>query len=150
MAGDVAVVKGNFKTLGITVRGGLFLPSNANAIAVSKSWTAFGADLKLSTFAINSLSSNGFYSVSADYIDKSGWRSIPATVNVNIVDGPFTYFAGAGVALTHNPTDVERYVPTAAVGATLSLAPRISVTGKYNVTTRTAYNGFGFYVGVKL
>ncbi len=134
----------------LTIRGGLFLPSDATAMAVSKSWVAFGVDLRLSSFAVNSARTNGYYSVSVDYASRAGWRSIPVTFNYNVVDGALTYFGGIGLGLTRNPTDAEKYVALATAGASIMISPRVSLSGKYTVVTRKAYSGFGVFIGVKI
>ena len=152
--GCAAFASAQVDTKTLTIRAGVFLPANGDAADNGKTWTSLGADVKVVPFAINSKSTNGYYSVSLDYYEKNDWRSIPLTINYNVVEGKLVYFGGLGVSSTKIAGAGERLVSTGTVGATYELgayaAHDFTFTAKYFFTSRAEFNGFGFYVGVKL
>jgi len=151
--GVAALSNASDKGDAFTIRVGTVLPTSGDGADVGKTWTALGADLRLSPFAVNSNDNNGFYSVSLDYYIKNDWRSIPLTVNYNVTEGLITYFLGAGVTSTKYDFGNERIVLTAVAGASLDLGVfrghPVNFSAKVFLPTRHEFAGVGFYLGTK-
>ncbi len=134
-----------------TIRLGTFAPGDTDMRnATTNFWFAAGLDRKINRWK-GWFDSSSYLSVSADFFERAGNRSIPVTVNLNFPTAGFTYFIGAGVQFTKLAgTNRNVTAMAATVGATYELSNRFNVTAKYFVAGNPRLRGFGFFIGFKL
>lgn len=134
------------------VRLGLFWPSNSDLkAATSDNWFTFGFDHALDKPLVNLSGTTN--SLSIDYFEKSGNRSIPLVLQFHFPgENGFGFFAGAGIAESKfaGDSDTLDYVIDAGFNYNLPVSSTpLFLQGKYIFTGKDNYRGFTFSVGYR-
>ena len=141
---------------GISARIGVFFPTDDLAKDLGKTWFGFGADYKITRYSVDAPTSDtlSYISISADYYEKGGTRSIPVAVNYNVRNGQLVWSAGLGVDFVRLPADNSLGL-SGQLGATYEFkngsAPYnpFFVQAKYFFSSKSELNGFGVYAGYR-
>jgi hypothetical protein len=148
------------KPLGISVRAGLFFPSNAGARdQEGQTWFTVGADYKIKDLNLgaNAPGYGGALHLSVDYYGKGGFNNVPVMLNyIGRVEGGFYYGLGAGIGFTRVPklggghANDEDFVYgfTAGYDFVRSATP-LFVEAKYFGSNESQLNGFAIVGGVR-
>jgi hypothetical protein len=147
---------GSGSTTGISVRIGAFLPLSSAGTDIGSEWFAGGLDYKLSSVATANPASVGslpsFLSISGDYYEKEGNRTIPVALNYNVKMNKLLYAVGAGVedAQLNGGTSTISFAAQAAVSYDLSKAPiPIFLQAKYFYSNHEEFRGIGVFLGAR-
>lgn len=90
---------------GLSLRGGMFFPSDSNARDTGKSWFGLGLDYRLKNVSLP-MGQGSFapiYSVSVDWISKGSYTNLPILFNLTSNQDKFYFSAGVGVAFQKVP-----------------------------------------------
>lgn len=90
---------------GLSLRGGMFFPSDSNARDTGKMWFGLGLDYKLKNVNVP-MGASSFaptYSVSLDWISKGSYTNLPILFNLTTNQDKFYFSAGVGVAFQKVP-----------------------------------------------
>lgn len=148
------------KPMGVSFRGGLFLPTAQRAKQSGKTWFSFGVDYKLGDLKFASETGQAAsYGISVDFNSKNDFRQTPivmyyrATLQDNIY-----YTVGAGFNFTreistgNNPTRENKTGLAYQVGIGMELKGQsmpIFVEAKYMGSSRSQLNGLGVFAGIR-
>jgi len=140
---------------GLSVRLGLFTPTNSLASDLGSTWFGFGADFKLSTLsaAVPVVGTEAYFGISADYYSHGGDSDIPVALTYNVRQGPIALAAGLGPDF-RNSGDVtstgvgigEQVAFTYEIG---KIPIPLFVQAKYFFSSKPELSGFGFYIGAR-
>ncbi|MBS1705730.1 MAG: outer membrane beta-barrel protein [Armatimonadetes bacterium] len=148
------------KPLGLSVRAGIFLPTQKTTKnAAGKQWFSGGVEYKLGdlSFANENKMYSASYSISADLFQKKDYRNIPVLLNYvgRTADG-FYYTAGAGVGFVRELDATNRKKSSTALAYQAGIgyeftksAMPLFVEAKYIGSSKSKLNGFGVFVGVR-
>lgn len=147
------------KPLGLSVRLGLFYPSNGDARDVEgQGWFSGGLEYKLGDLHFDSQNPNmsSSWSVSLDYYGKGSYSNAPLLVNYIARNGAFYFGGGAGIGFGRVA------IPNAASNADTEFAFQLSagydfvkmqtplfVELRYFGSSESKLSGFGIYGGVR-
>jgi len=153
----VAGAQDNVKPIGLSLRAGVFLPTNSGTADVAGTgFFAFGAEYLLTykppTFLINGATSG--LSVSVDYYRRDDYGNIPILANYILAKNRFAFSAGVGVGFTTLPSGSDSDVKFAyQVGVEYDLPTTgslpIFLSAKYFGSENNRLNGVGLYAGIK-
>lgn len=144
------------KPVGLSIRAGIFFPTDSLAKAIAgKNWFAFGAEYKVMDLNLGTKQAgySGHLSISADYMNKSGFSNTPVLLNYVGNVGDIFYSAGAGISFAKIPGDSKaRLGYQASIGYNFTkMKMPIFIEAKYfGVSGREELNGFGIYLGIRL
>ncbi|MBV6458874.1 MAG: hypothetical protein HONBIEJF_02013 [Fimbriimonadaceae bacterium] len=146
------------KPAGISVRGGLFFPSNGDAKDEAKNWIGFGVDYKIGNLAFgqDAVGLSTYYSISVDYFGKGDFSSVPVMLNFVQRTDSLYYIAGAGVSFskaklsaTQRRTGTDfAYVLGLGYDIQKGMTP-VFVELRYWGNSEARLAGFGVYAGVR-
>lgn len=145
--------------IGLSVRAGLFFPSDGDAREEGATWFAVGADYKVSDLRFGGLNPgySAWTSISADFVSKGDYRHVPVLFNYTARNNAFYYTAGLGVGFVRRVTannDVSNTTELAyQVGVGYDFArgaTPLFVEAKYFGSGKSEVNGFGVYAGIRL
>lgn len=146
------------KPIGISVRGGLFFPSNGDAKDEAKNWIGFGADYKIGNLAFGqeNVGLSTYYSISVDYFGKGDFSSVPVMLNFVQRTDTLYYIAGAGVSFskvklnaTQRRTGTDfAYMLGIGYDIQKGMTP-VFVELRYWGNSEARLAGFGVYAGVR-
>ena len=148
----LAVAVAGAQTSPNAIRLGLFFPSNGDLkAATSDSWFALGLDHNFTKGYFNVKGTSE--SISLDYMEKSGNRSIPVIYNL-IYPGEqgLSWFFGAGGVYKKFANASDEINLAAQVGVNYDLASvklPVFVQVKYTYTGKDDYRGLSAYLGYK-
>lgn len=152
------------KPSGISVRAGIFSPSDSDARDIGSTWFAAGIEWKGGDLkSPSSMNGNAHWSISADWYGKDDASAVPVLFNYVAKTNNFYWSVGAGLAfnsipgtpvVTDAPGDSEkttRFAYSLAVGwdAPSNNGTPWFVEGRYFGNAQSELNGFGLYVGVR-
>ncbi len=140
------------KPVGISVRIGLFAPSDAAARGAGQSWLAVGADFKLRDLSFRGRHSPSEIGISMDYASKGGFRTLPVLLNYTSHMGETYFTLGAGFAFSNDSTsDSTRFAYQGALGYDFQRGNNpLFVEVKYLGNERAVLNGFAIFLGARL
>lgn len=143
------------KPIGLSIRAGLFFPSNGNAKdAEGSSWFAGGAELKVKDVNWKGVSEvqTGHLSVSLDYIGKGEFKNVPFLVNYVGRNNEWYYTAGIGASFSSFEGDNRaRLGYQLGVGYDFTQGKNpVFLEAKYWGTSKSEFNGFAVYAGIRL
>lgn len=143
-----------FKPLGVSLRTGLFLPSEkATRTATGDGVFGFGIDYKLSdvTLLKPSKGYSGSLSLSLDYYGRNNVSNVPLLLNYVGRTGQVFYSAGAGIGFNQSPNnDKARFAYAFGLGYEFkSTSVPFFVEGKFFGNEKSELNGVGLFVGVR-
>jgi hypothetical protein len=148
------------KPLGVSVRAGLFFPSNASARdREGQSWFTVGADYKIKDLNLGGTSPgySGALHLSVDYYGKGSYNNVPLMLQfIGRTDGGFYYGVGAGIGFTRVPnpgggsSNDEDFVYgfTAGYDFVRGGTP-LFVEAKYFGSNESQLNGFAIVGGIR-
>ena len=138
--------------VGLSVRVGLFAPTDAAARNGGQSWLAFGADYKLRDLNFRGKHAPAEISLSMDYASKNGFRTLPVLLNYVNHKGETYLILGAGAAFSSDGgSDSTRFAYQAGLGYNLNTGANPTfLEVKYLGNERTVLNGFAVFVGARL
>ena len=140
------------KPVGLSIRAGVFVPSDAVARDAGNSWLAFGAEFKIRDLVTRSASTPAEISVSMDYANKGNFRTLPVTLNYVTHHGDLYYTAGAGVSFVKTAVaDSTKFAYQAGIGFDFQKGKNpffaeVRFLGNEDATL----NGFVIYLGTRL
>jgi len=147
------------KPVGLSVRAGVFFPTNSDAIDAGRTWFVGGAEYKLSSFSLGNkgADSSGSYSISADYYDKGSISNIPVLLNWVGRNNEVFYSVGVGVGFNRDPNggggteSKTRLAGQVGIGYDFMQGRSpLFLEAKYFINQESVLNGFGVYVGIHL
>jgi len=140
---------------GLDVRLGLFMPSNSLASDLGSTWFGFGADYKLSAFAVSApiTGTEAYFGISADYYSHGSDSDIPVVLNYNVRQGQMIYSAGIGPDFRNSGDLTSTGVGIGEqIGVTYEFGKApipLFVQAKYFFSSKPELSGFGVYVGAR-
>lgn len=149
---SVAAMADDVKPVGLSVRAGLFVPSDSGVRDAGSSWFGFGADFKLRDVTIRGGSAPSELAISLDYATKGDFRIAPVTLNFTQHRGDLYYLFGAGIGFSKTATaDSTKFAYVAGVGFDFSKgANPLFVEVRFHGNEDSTLNGFGVYLGTRL
>ena len=153
LAGAAATASADeVKPVGLSVRAGLFLPSDSAARDAGSSWFAFGAEFKLRDLVLKGSKNPAELSLSVDYTNKGTFRALPVTLNYTTHRGDLYFTAGAGVSFTQTDTsNTSKFAYVAGLGVDFSKGSNpVFLEVRYFGNEESRINGFGVFVGTRL
>lgn len=137
--------------VGLSVRAGLFLPSDAGTRDAGNYWFAFGAEFKLRDLMPSKTGNPSEISVSLDYANKGDFRTLPVTLNYTRHNGDLYYTVGAGISFTKNTTDDNsKFAYQGGIGFDFQKgAHPFFAEVRFLGNEDPKLNGFVFYVGTR-
>lgn len=159
LAGASSVLAQESKPLGLSIRAGLFFPSNGDARdAEGSSWFAGGLEYKIKDFTVGGLGEGylGSISLSLDTIGKGDVKNVPLLLNYVGRKNEFFYSAGLGASFSSFDTGNGSESRT-RLGYQLGVGYDFQqgrtpffVEAKYWGNSKSEFNGFGIYAGIRL
>ncbi|HVL38596.1 MAG TPA: hypothetical protein VM328_04310 [Fimbriimonadaceae bacterium] len=138
---------------GISLRAGLFFPSDSAARDEGASWFAFGADYRLGDLQLGMTPGyTAHLSLSADVFSKGDYRNVPVLLNYVGRTSEFYYSAGAGFGFGRVAGEARtRFAYALGVGYDfMQGAMPLFAEAKYFGSSDSALNGFAVFVGIRL
>ena len=140
---------------GVSVRVGLFMPSNSLASDLGSTWFGFGVDYKLNAMSASTpiTSRDAYFGLSADYYSHGSDNDVPVALTYNMRQGQMVWSAGIGPDF-RNSGDLtstgiglgEQVAFTYEFGS--SPTP-IFVQAKYFFSSKPELSGFGVFLGAR-
>jgi len=146
------------KPLGLTLRAGLFWPSERyTRDRSSEQWFAFGVEYKLPGLKQPAVMAKygGDFSISLDYFNKSDFSNVPVLLNYTGKMNQLYYVVGAGVGFTKKEKPLggtqsnTSFAYQLGVGYEFSTKTPVFAELKYIGSTQTKLAGFGVFGGVR-
>ena len=146
------------KPVGLSLRAGVFFPSDSSARAEADAWLAFGAEFKIKDlhFGEQQASYSSMLSISADYMSKGSFHNTPVLLNYVGRVNQLYYTAGAGLGFSEVPSGLgslsdTQFAYSLAVGYDFQQARMpVFLEARYFGSSETRLNGFVAYLGVRL
>jgi hypothetical protein len=143
------------KPIGLSIRAGFFFPSNGDAKdAEGSSWFAAGIELKVKDVNWKGAGSayQGHLSVSADTIGKGAVKNVPILLNYVGRNNEWYYTAGLGASFSSYDGDSRtRMGFQVGVGYDFTQGKTpIFLEAKYWGASKSQFNGFAVYAGIRL
>ncbi|AIE86951.1 hypothetical protein [Fimbriimonas ginsengisoli] len=142
------------KPSGISLRAGLFLPTDRGARDVSDSWFAGGIDYKIKD--MGDMNGNSSLGLSLDFTGKGGFRTVPLLLNYIVHRDQLYFFGGAGISFSRfasggGSEDKTEFAYQAGAGYEFQKGQTpLFFEAKFMGNGRSALNGFGFFIGARL
>ncbi|MEZ0324750.1 MAG: hypothetical protein ACAH95_02500 [Fimbriimonas sp.] len=142
------------KPVGLSVRAGLFMPTDSNTRAGGSGWFSAGVEYKV----MDRMTMSGAMdqvTVSLDFASRNNFRIVPLLVNYVHHLQNFYVTAGVGVSFSRRPVglgveDRARFGYQLGIGHDFQTAQfPLFVEAKFFGNERAELNGFGAYVGVR-
>jgi hypothetical protein len=155
LAGAASVHAQESKPFGLSIRAGLFFPANSDARhSEGDSWFAGGLEYKLKDVNWKGAGEgyNGHISLSLDTITKGDFKNVPILLNYVARKNEWFYTAGLGVSFSSLDGDDRTrlgYQLGFGYDFTQGKTP-IFLEAKYWGTSKSEFNGFGIYAGIRL
>ena len=145
------------KPLGLSLRAGIFWPTDSAAKNSGNTWFIGGAEYKVGDlhFGASQPGYQSSWSVSVDWYQKNDYRNLPVLLNYVGRKDQFFYSAGAGVGFTRRPV-------TGGTKSQTELAYQVGVgydfmkgqtplfvEVKWHGSGESKLNGFAAYIGVR-
>lgn len=156
--GAVSAYAQEVKPIGLSIRAGLFWPSERfTRDNSSDQWFAFGAEYKLRNISLSETAAQygGELSLSADYFTKSDFSNIPVLLNYTGKVQGFYYVVGAGVGFTKEEKALggtrsgTAFAYQLGAGYEFGTKTPVFAEVKWIGSSRTKLNGFGVFGGVR-
>lgn len=147
--------EGVAKPVGLSIRAGLFFPTDRGVRDVSDAWAGGGVDYRL-PYTLGAMNSDSYLSVSLDYASKGDYRVVPVLLNYVVRKGAAYAFAGAGISFSRRPVGADfddkiRFGYQGGIGFDIHQGEHpIFVEGKFLGNDISKLNGFGVYLGFRL
>ncbi|MBS1718483.1 MAG: hypothetical protein JSS72_12205 [Armatimonadetes bacterium] len=148
------------KTMGLSVRAGVFFPTNSDARAEGKNWFIGGADYRLNSGALGGMAGgpvNSISSISVDYYNKGDFQNLPVLLNVTTRQNELYYTMGAGIAFAQIPNgsggreSKNGLAYAVAIGMNFEQGKSpLFIEGRYYGSSRSELNGFAVMLGIRL
>lgn len=143
------------KPVGVSVRVGLFFPSNGDVRdSEGPSWFVGGVELKVRDVNWKGMGEGyaGHLSVSADLLGKGDVKNVPILLNYVGRRNEWFYTAGVGVSFSSfNGDDRTRMGYQLGVGYDFTQGKTpFFLEAKYWGTSKSEFNGFGVYAGIRM
>lgn len=146
------------KPMGLSIRAGLFFPSDSAARDEGKTWFAFGGEFRLSDLQLGAADPayTAHLSVSADFFGKGDYRNVPVLLNYVGRTNELYYSAGAGLGFARLPSgtgteDKTRFAYQLSIGYDFQQGRNpFFAEAKYFGSSESALSGFGVYIGMRL
>lgn len=140
--------------VGISLRAGLFFPTDSGLRDVAESWFTGGIDYRIRDMgSVNgSVRSLG---LSLDYASKEDFRTVPLTVNYIVHRSELYFFGGVGVAFSRYAsgggwTDKTEFAYQLGAGYDFQQGQTpLFVEAKFMGNGHSELNGFGAFIGVR-
>lgn len=148
------------KPLGLSVRAGIFLPTNDKAKkSGGKQWISGGVEYKLGdlNYAAGNGQMSGSYSLSVDIYQKKDYRHMPVLLNYTsrMADGMY-FNAGAGVGFVRELDNTNARKSSSAFSYQLGVGKDFSrgktpffVEAKWVGSSKKSVSGYGIFVGAR-
>jgi len=142
--------------LGLSVRLGVFLPTGTVGENLGHTWFAGGLDYKINTVPVSAPTQYAglpsYLSISGDYYEKNGDRSIPVAVNYNMRVKGYVFSAGIGAEDTTYSGGNSTIGLSGQVGASYDFSSftfPLFLQAKYFLSGKSEFRGVGVYVGAR-
>jgi hypothetical protein len=151
--GAAAMAQTNGPT-GFSARLGIFFPTNSDSRDVASTWLGFGADYKIATQSVSSVTPGNpaYLSISGDWYGSHDVSSVPLALNYNVRSDQLVWSVGLGPEFRHlggdNAVGISGQVGVAYDLANNTTTP-VFIQGKYFLSSKSELSGFGLYVGVR-
>jgi len=143
------------RPIGLSLRAGLFFPSNGDARdAEGNTWFVGGAEFKVRDFTLKGMGEGylGSLSLSVDTIGKGDIKNIPVLLNYVGRKNEFFYSAGLGADFSSFDGDSRtRLGYQFGIGYDFQQGRTpLFLEAKYWGTSKSEFNGFAIYAGIRL
>jgi len=158
-AGAMSAHAQESKPIGLSIRAGLFFPSNGDARdAEGSSWFAGGVEFKVKDFTLKGMGEGylGSLSISLDTIGKGDVKNVPLLLNYVGRKNEFFYTAGLGASFSSfdnggGSDDRTRLGYQFGIGYDFQQGKTpFFLEAKYWGTSKSEFNGFAIYAGIRL
>lgn len=151
--GAVAISDADNKPSGISVRVGVFNPTDSAARALGNTWLAGGVEWEGGKlYNQGGMGGNNHWSLSADYYGKSDASAVPLLANFVSRNQSMYWSAGAGFSFNRWAGESKtRFAYSAAIGwqAPNSGGMPWFLEGRYWGNAQTELSGWGIYLGTR-
>lgn len=156
--GAVSATAQESKPLGLSVRAGLFWPSERfTRDNSSDQWFAFGLEYKLKDLQVPGVGgqSGNHLSVSIDYFNRSDFSNLPVLVNYTGRFNQFYYVVGAGVGFTKKEKPLggtqsnTAFAYQTGIGYEFGSRTPVFIEAKYIGSSQSKLSGVGLFGGVR-
>lgn len=146
------------KPLGLSVRVGLFYPSNGDARdAEGQGWFAGGIEYKIGDlhFDTKNPQMSASWSISLDYYGKGSYNNVPLLVNYVARNGSIYFGGGAGIGFGRVPkvggatTDTEFAFQLSAGYDFVKMQTPLFIELRYFGSSESKLTGFGIFGGLR-
>ncbi len=154
-AAGVCLCTAQGQTSGLSLRLGVFLPTNNLASDLGPNWFAIGADYRLGTMSAKTplTGTEAYFGISADYYAHGGDNDLPVALTYNIRQGPVRFFGGIGPDFKNasdlGDTGVGIAEQLGVSWDLVTLPMPIFLEAKYFFASDPELSGFGFYAGIR-
>lgn len=146
------------KPINLSLRAGLFFPSDSKARDEENAWFAFGAEYKLKDLHFGQYQPgySAALTLSVDHYSQGDFYHTPVLVNYVGRVNQFYYSAGAGLGWTQVPGVLKNdtsnlFAYGLGVGYDFQHGSLpVFIEARYWGSSETKLNGFGVYLGVRL
>jgi hypothetical protein len=144
------------KPLNLSIRAGVFQPSNGSARDEGKSWFAIGAESRIKNLGVSATNPgmSSYFTISVDSYGKGDFHAVPVLLNYVVRNNELFFTGGAGVSFVDVPGDSANTRAAFALGAGWDFQKGktpLFVEAKYFIHSSNDHlNGLGLYVGVRL
>jgi hypothetical protein len=135
---------------GLAVRLGTFFPTGSASDLGRGGWLAFGADYRLPSrgLAAPTTDTVSFLSLSGDFYQRSNTSALPIALNYNVRSGAITWYGGLGLDFVRLGTNTSGFAGQLGAKYHFGTGPNPwFLEGKYFLSSRSALNGVGVYIG---
>ena len=137
---------------GVSLRAGVFLPTNSSASDTGSAWFAFGADYRLLRLPSDDPNVHQNLSISLDWYGKNGADAAP--IELDYVAHYEHWFGLVGAGLSFDSgfgEDNIHFAYSAGVGYDFSVEPALPlfIEAKFLGNDDTKFDGFGLYAGIR-
>jgi hypothetical protein len=143
------------KPVGVSVKAGVFLPTDSNTRRGGSGWFAAGVEYKFWERPAMAAGQTDTLSVSLDYASRNNYRVVPLLVNFTRHNGPIYFTAGIGASFSRRPvaTGVEdrtRLGYQVGVGYEFQTSQfPLFLEARFLGNDRAELNGLAVYAGVR-
>lgn len=143
------------KPTGISIRAGIFSPTDSSARDIGNTWFAAGIEWKGGDLnrTGSMMNSHAHWSISADWYGKDDASTVPVLINYVEKTTNFYWTAGAGIGFNRLPgmSNESKFAYSFGLGwdAPSNNGTPWFVEGRYFGNSQTELNGFGLYLGVR-
>jgi hypothetical protein len=148
------------KPVGLSVRAGIFFPTQGSAKDAGKNWFIGGAEYKLNNMHFGKMGANAMnqsVALSVDFYNKSNISNVPVLLNYISRTDEYYFTLGAGIGFNRLPNgsggteSKARFAGAVGLGYDFQRGKSPLFTeARYLFNSKSDLNGFAVMVGIRL